>query len=232
MNDDELRSKTIRLAHEKPELREHLIPILKEAAPSDGYFHEGDSVEVQTRKGWIPATIVSVTTKRTGNAELLLSSSAGDLRFPAKGSRYDANAKVIRYVGKADKAKTEKEKAELLDRRQDRMDAKDDAAEPGRKKLEELNLKPGDKVRIQYKDGPVREETVNGVNFKTGKVGVVKEKFRSREEEDRLRWVFWTMNQNTGRNVRPPLERDTRWIPAHQIIEVSERLQKPTTPQP
>jgi hypothetical protein len=230
MNDDELRSKTIRLAHEKPELREHLVPLLKEAT-SDGYFREGDSVEAQTRKGWIPATIVSVSVKRTGNAELLLSSSVGDLRFPAKGSRYDANAKVIRYVGKADKAKVEKEKAEHLDRSQERSDAKNNQAEPGRKKLEELNLKPGDKVEIEYAGGQVREETVNGVNFKTGKVGIVKEKVRTQDEETRLRWVFWKLNQESGRNIRPPLERDTRWIPAHQIIRVTERLQKPTTPE-
>lgn len=43
MSDNELRSKLIRLAHQKPELREHLLPLISKKAYGDDSYAEWKS---------------------------------------------------------------------------------------------------------------------------------------------------------------------------------------------
>lgn len=227
MNDDpKLRSAAIRLAHENPNLREHLLPLLKTAEKEGEVIRIGDKVQILTRKGWVSATVLMARQKRTGGFDLQFSSEAGDLKFPAKSLYYadSSNARILKYVGKVDSAQAEKERDELALRNMERADAKEDFAEQGREALQKFDPRPGDRILISYRGGIKEEETVNGVNWKTGKVGVLKEKRRSPEEEARLVLVFQELNRLSGRNLRAPLERDTRWIPAHQIVRVVERF--------
>lgn len=221
-----LRSKLIRLAHTRPDLRPALLPLLKSAAAPGTYIEEGDEVKVLSRKGWAKATVVSARRKRTGAVDLVFTSSVGDLKFTAKSDLYADNARMIEYVGKASPDKALKEREESLGRQMEREEAKEDFADLGRKALEKFDPKPGDKVLIAYSNGPKILETVNGINWNTGKVGVVKQKARSKQEEDALALAFWQFNQMSGRNLRAPKERDTRWIPAQQIVRV-DRLEKP-----
>lgn len=221
METKDLRSATIRLAHEKPELRGQLLPLLQRTAGS--VFGEGDIVEVRTRKGWVEATVVEVVRKRTGSVEIRLSSSIGDLRLPAKSDSYASNAAIIRYKGKKDPAALQEDQQSHSDRQNERDEAKADSVEAGQKGLEEFDPRPGDKILIGYSNG-AKVETVNGVNWKTGKVGVVKPKRRTPEEEKELIQSFLLFNRLSGRNVRPPLERDTRWISGRHIVRVVERF--------
>ena len=216
-----LRSRVIRLAHAKPELRPALLPLLKSAAAPGEIIEAGDEVEVLSRKGWVKATVASRFIKRTGSVDLVLTSSVGDLKFTAKSMYYESNAKILRFLGKASPDKALKEREEALGRQLERDEAKENFADLGRKALEKFDPKPGDKVLIAYSNGPKILETVNGVNWDTGKVGVVKKKVRPQEQSD-LDLLLWAMRLRG----RAPVERDTRWIPAHQIVRV-ERLEKP-----
>lgn len=218
----DLRSKVIRLAHAHPELRPALLPLLKSA--SETFIEAGDEVEVLSRKGWVKALVASARPKRTGAVDLVFTSSVGDLKFTAKSSLYSANAKFIKYLGKAAPGKAKQEAQDALDRQLQRDEAKEDFVDLGRKALEKFDPKPGDKVLIAYSNGPRILETVNGVNWKTGKVGVLKKQKRlPPKEQSDLDLLLWAMRMQS---TRAPAERDTRWIPAHQIVRI-DRLEKP-----
>lgn len=222
-----LRSQVIRLAHSNPRLRAYLLPMLKQAGPADDTIRLGDLVMVKTSRGEVEATVVHARPMRTGNLELRFTTVDGrDLKFTAKATTYSGNARVLRLIrrqGAADVAELSQGAAE---RQQNREEAREDFADKGRAALKKFDPRPGDTVTIEYRGGIRRMETVNGVNWKTGKVGVVKETHRTPAEQEQMRLMFWIMNRETGSNVRPPQERDTRWIPAQQIVDV-ERMTKP-----
>lgn len=224
-----LRSKLIRLAHANPELRSDLLPLVvgTAKAASDDYIQVGDLVEAKASRGPVEVTVVAVRPMRTGKTEVQLTTKDGkDFTFKADGSTYTQNSRVLKLIRRQGAAAAQEVSQERFEREMGRSEAKEDFAEMGRKALETFDPMPGDKVTIEYRGGPMRVEIVNGVNWKTGKVGVVKETRMSPAERQQLEVSFWLMNQMSGRNIRPPLERDTRWIPAHQIVRI-EKLKKP-----
>ena len=185
------------------------------------YIEEGDLVSIRSRKGWIEAVVVSVRGKRTGGSEIKLNSSIGDLNFQSKDGTYDP--RIITFVRKGDTDLTQIHQDERSQREDERSDKQEDAAEIGRQALEKLKLNHGDVVIIDYTNGS-HVETVNGVNWKTGKVGLLRKKHRTQEEEMALAVSFANMNRLTGRNLRPPLERDTRWVPANLVSRIVRRF--------
>lgn len=224
-----LRSSLIRLARENSELRPHLLPLLSGLgkAASDDAIQVGDLVSARTAKGTLEVTVVSVRPMRTGNSEVQFTTKDGkDLKFTAKGGTYSANSRVLTLVRRQGGKAVKELSQGHSEREQARQESKEDFVELGRKALETFDPRPGDQVTIEYRGGTRKVETVNGVNWKTGKVGITKPMRTSPEERARLQLVFWQLNQLTGRDVRPPLERDTRWIPAHQIVRI-EKMKKP-----
>lgn len=185
----------------------------------------GDRVEVRSRSGWLEARIVTVLPKRGGKVDLSFSTAEGrDLKWTAPNGYYKFLTRDLRYLGpgNADPGQDE-EMSRALDRKEHREEVKEDLVQKGRDALEKWDLKPGDRVIIHYTNGDL-PETVNGVNWNTGKVGIVRQKRRTPEEEQELRDSFALMNHLTGRNIRPPLERDTRWIPAQLVDRILERF--------
>ena len=223
MTDKNLRSSLIRLAYENPKIRGAVLTLLKTSSEDDGAIKIGDLVKLNTRKGWVEGTIVSVRPMRTGNLEIHATSTIGDLKFTSKGWSYANNAKVMELIGRKGYEGAKEELEEFLKRDTERADRRENFAEKGRKSLDELNLQPGDTILIAYSNGPKIEETVVKVNYSTGKVGVIKATRMSPEERRRLKDVFEYMNDQTGTHVRPPLEREVRWIPGSQIVSVVER---------
>lgn len=226
----DLRSRVIRLAHSNPELRAYLLPLIreKEAMFADDAIKFGDLVKVRTSKGEVEATVVGTRPLRNGNTEVRFTTAEGrDLKFTASGWTYAGNARVLKLVRRQGAADVAEISSGAAVRQQGREEAHEDFVEKGRAALDQFDPRPGDEVTIEYRGGLRKREIVNGVNWKTGKVGVVKETRMSPEERERMEMAFWQMNQATGYNVRPPTERDTRWIPAHQIVAV-DRLKKPS----
>ena len=225
----DLRSSLIRLAHAQPQLRPYLLPLIreKEAMFADDAIMFGDRVRVRTSKGEVEATVVETRPLRSGNTEVRFTAAGGrDLKFTASGWTYATNALTLKLVSRQGAAEVAEISSGAAERKKERDEAREDFVEKGRAALDQFDPRPGDQVTIEYRGGLRKRETVNGVNWKTGKVGVVKETRMSPEERERMEAAFWQMNQATGYNVRPPAERDTRWIPAHQIVAV-ERLKKP-----
>jgi hypothetical protein len=219
---NDLRFKVIRLAHQNPALRPHLLPLLgsSQREASDDLIQVGDLVELRTsRGGIIEATVVEARGMRTGNVDVRMTTADGkDYKFRAKGPYYRDNARVMKLIRRQSGKAVEQARLENRERRDERRENKEDFAELGRKALDTFDPKPGDLVTIEY--------AVNGVNWKTGKVGIMKPVRMTPEEKARMELAFWQLNQMTGQNVRPPSERDTRWIPAQQIVRI-ERLKKP-----
>jgi hypothetical protein len=226
---NDLRSRAIRLAHANPELRPHLLPLLSgvEKSASDDYIQVGDLVSARSSKGTMDVTVVSVRPMRTGNYEVRLTTKEGrDFKFTAKGGTYSSNARVLTLIRRQNAGAVKDLSKGHAEREQARQESKEDFADLGRKAIDTFDPKPGDTVTIEYRGGGRQLEIVNGVNWKTGKVGIVKGTRMSREERYQMEVAFWHLNQLSGANVRPPLERDTRWIPAHQIVHI-EKMRKP-----
>lgn len=185
------------------------------------YITPNDLCELRTkRKGWVKATVVSVRPLRTGRVEVkFVADEGGDYSFTTD-PRYASES--IRYLGPGLAS------PEVIQGHQERDDHRDSLksarAGVGSGALDKWNPNPGDKVTIEYRGGIQRTEVVTGVNYKTGKVGVAKETRTTPGEQDRLEVAFHYMNQVTGTNVKPPRERDTRWIPANQIVGVTRKV--------
>lgn len=185
------------------------------------YITPGDRCDLQVkRRGWIEATVVSVRPMRTGRVEVKLVAEGGGDYTLNTDPKYGGNA--IRYLGPGGPG-VEGVFQGHQERDDHRASLKSDRAAVGVSALEKLALNPGDQVRVEYLGGVRRVETVVGVNYKTGKVGIEKETRTTPAERDRLEVAFYHMNQVAGTNVKPPRERDTRWIPANQVVGVVSR---------
>ena len=186
----------------------------------------GDRIELNTRRnGWVEATIAEVNhnyrARKYPYTIRSVTDDGQDYHGKRSNIRYDdpANARGMRYKGRS---KTKKVIQDSLTRRDDRDQRKQDRADAGHASLESWKLQPGDVISYQYRNGTKRE-TVAGVNYRTGKVGIERhsapEKARRLEERDRNELV----NELMGGNRRRTRNTDVRWLPATGIVQVVSR---------
>lgn len=187
----------------------------------------GHRVELNTRKkGWVPGTVVGLRALRgrgAGNYEVSITvDGGGDYTANVSYGRYEAKG-FIRFVGVADTEAVRVAALERQQREENRERVKSERANVGVEALEKWKLREGDQVTIEYRGGICRNETVTGVNYATGKVGVSIPTNMSVEERERMEVAFYVLNEAAGTNVRVPTERDCRWIPANQVVGVVSR---------
>lgn len=186
-----------------------------------------DAVEINVRKlGWIPATVADVRHMRGGRVEVkLVAQGGGDYTMPTDPF-YNPASKALRYVGKNTDPDATTEIHDRMVRDGDRAEAKHTAVASASEVLTTLNLVPGDRVTIEYSGGETRTETVSGVNYATGKVGIATGNGTTAAEKERLEAAYHLLNRDSGRNFKPPTKRDQRWLPVSMVKAVVSRAGK------
>ena len=187
-------------------------------------FQEGDVVQVKTRKGPLDGYVVSAIHNyraRRFPYEVKVTTDDGqDFTWKAETNRYDAprNARVLVYKGRTRKTKPLQKSKE---RQENRQKKKLERADEGVASLESWKLHPGDVILYRYRDMR-KQETVAGVNYRMGKVGVHKfsDEERGRRQTDRDRQEFLDEVYGMGKKKR---NTDIRWLPATGIVEVVSR---------
>lgn len=174
------------------------------------YLEVGHKIKAQSsRKGEVTGTITSID--KAGKGVMYVSVTLSDdtpWRWKVRSLEYGGDSPFT-FVEQHDT----KEKA-LVEQHDTKVQER-----AGYEMLRKLDLQPGDEVLIEYSN-MTRTETVMGVNFKTGKVGIKRytSAYGASPDDDFMR----ELNELLGYKRKAP--RDTRWLPATIIKKVMSRV--------
>jgi hypothetical protein len=222
------RSALIKLAASLPagsSERRAILSGMKTAGPYGEIVQVGDRVDIKTRKGWKPGTVVEVNSNFRAKKPWYIAfttDDAEDLKGQFSSNEYEVLRSVVSYVGRA---KSTKAIQESKARGKEREDAASARADSNRDVLHNMDLKAGDVILYKYSNA-TRKEIVTGVNYQTGKVGIdvfqgdegLRGRYMRNLDDKKSRQEM--LEYHYGLRARKPSDRSTRWLPASGIEAV------------